>query len=178
MTSETVLYWKCLIKHLQHESFTEELEGILPELSIFCNYISDFLATISSRENEMWINHMQKFILLQLFEISTTFDLCDEVGRKKLNELICNTLMSNNWTEKLIECIVTHLQKIIPDVNNRLDILANIISEIRLPLKETITTQVSEEQQHQINLQVSSYYSKYLNTSILNAKKKYNNYTI
>lgn len=165
LTSETVLYWKCLIKHLQHESFTEELEEILPELSTFCNYISDFITTISSRENEMWVNHMQKFILLQLFEISTTYDLCDEVGRKKLNELICNTLMSNNWTEKLIECIVTHLQKIIPDVNSRLDTLANIISEIRLPLKETTTTQVSEEQQHQINLQVSSYSSKYLNIS-------------
>lgn len=157
LASETVLYWKCLVKHLQRESYTEELERILPELSTFCTYITDFSATISVKQNETWVNHMQKFILLQLFEIATTYDLSDELGRRKLNELICNTLMSNHWTEKIIECIVSHLQKVIPDVNTRLDTLANIISEIRLPLKETTTTQISEEQQDEINFKVILY---------------------
>lgn len=156
LTSETVLYWKCLVKYLQNESCTEELERILPELSTFCNYISDFLMTISMPQTETWVNHMNKFILLQLFEITTTYDLSDEVGRKNLNDLIRNTLMGNFWTEKIIECIVAHLQYVIPDVHTRLDTLANIISEIRLPLKEVMTqTQISEEQQHEINIKVS-----------------------
>ncbi|XP_031831534.1 chromosome associated protein G [Nomia melanderi] len=151
--SENVLYWKCLIKHLYRESYTEQLEIILPELSVFCAYISDFIASISIDQNEMWVNEMQKFILLQLFEIVTTYDLSDEVGRQKLNELICNTLMSSYWSEKIIQCTVTHLQKVIPDVNTRLDVLANIISDIRLPLKEpTQSNQVSETQQHDMNL--------------------------
>ncbi|CAL7949788.1 unnamed protein product [Xylocopa violacea] len=153
LVSENVLYWKCVVKHFQREC-TEEMDKILPELSIFCNYISDFLATMATQQNETWVNHMKKFILLQLFEISTTYDLSDEVGRKNLKELICSTLMSNHWTEKIIECIVTHLEKVIPDVGSRLDILANIISEIRLPLREaTQATQISEEQQDQINFQ-------------------------
>ncbi|XP_033356774.1 condensin complex subunit 3 [Bombus vosnesenskii] len=151
--SETALYWRCLVKYVQRESCTEELETILPELSMFCNYISNFLTAISTQQTETWVNHMQKFVLLQLFEIVTTYDLSDEVGRKKLNELIRNILMGNYWTEKLVECAVTHLKNVIPDVNSRLDTLANIISEIRLPLKETITqTQITEEQQHEINL--------------------------
>ncbi|CAD1469487.1 unnamed protein product [Heterotrigona itama] len=153
LTSETVLYWRCLVKYLQNGSCTEELERILPELSTFCNYISDFLMTISTPQNETWVNHMHKFILLQLFEITTTYDLSDEVGRKNLNDLIRNILMGNFWTEKIIECVVAHLQYIIPDVHTRLDTLANIISEIRLPLKEVMTqTQISEEQQHEINI--------------------------
>ncbi|OAD60372.1 Condensin complex subunit 3 [Eufriesea mexicana] len=154
LVSETALYWKCLVKHLhrRNESCTEELERILPELSTFCTYITDFLITISTKQYETWENHMQKFILLQLFEIAITYDLSDELGRRNLKELICNTLMSNHWTEKIIECIVSHLQKVIPDVNTRLDTLANIISEIRLPLKETIITQISEEQQDEINI--------------------------
>lgn len=161
LSSETVLYWRCLVKYVQRESCTEELETILPELSMFCNYISDFLTAISTQQTETWVNHMQKFVLLQLFEIVTTYDLSDEVGRKKLNELIRNILMGNYWTEKLVECAVTHLKNVIPDVNSRLDTLANIISEIRLPLKETITqTQITEEQQHEINLKVS-WYSQY-----------------
>ncbi|XP_076748823.1 chromosome associated protein G [Xylocopa sonorina] len=153
LTSENVLYWKCVIKHFQCK-YIEEMDKILPELSIFCNYISDFLATMPTQQNETWVIHMKQFILLQLFEISTTYDLSDEVGRKKLKELISNTLMSNHWTEKIIECIVTHLENVIPDVGSRLDILANIISEIRLPLKEaTQTRQISEKQQDQINFQ-------------------------
>ncbi|KOC59737.1 Condensin complex subunit 3 [Habropoda laboriosa] len=153
LVSENALYWKCLVKHLQREMCTEELETIIPELSNFCTYISDFLVTMSAQQSEKWVYHTQKFILLQLFEIITTYDLSDEVGRKKLNEVICNTLMSNHCSEQIIEHIVTHLQKVIPDVNSRLDILANIISEIRLPLKETqVHTQISEEQQHEINM--------------------------
>ncbi|XP_076666914.1 chromosome associated protein G [Andrena cerasifolii] len=152
LNSENVLYWNCLVKHLQRESCTEELEKILPELSTFCTYISDFVTAISTQQTELWVNHMQKFILLQLFEITITYDLSDEVGRKKLNELICNTLVGNYWTEKIIECIVKHLAKVIPDVNSRFSTLANIISEIRLPLKEPVATQISEEQQHEINM--------------------------
>ncbi|CAK9813926.1 Condensin complex subunit 3 [Anthophora quadrimaculata] len=153
LTSENALYWKCLVKHLQGEGCTEELERIIPELSNFCIYISDFLVTMSAHQSEKWVYHMQKFILLQLFEIITTYDLSDEVGRKKLDELICNTLMTNHCSEQIIEHTVTHLQKVIPDVNSRLDTLANIISEIRLPLKETqVHTQISEEQQHEINM--------------------------
>ena len=153
LLSENVLYWRCLVKYFHRECLTEEVENILPELSVFCTYISDFLTKISENQNKTWENHMMKFILLQLFEIATAYDLSDEVGRNKLNQLICNTLMSNHCTESIIECIVTHLQKVIPDVNSRLDTLANVISEIRLPLKETQTTQISEQQQQQIPVQ-------------------------
>ncbi|XP_053986177.1 condensin complex subunit 3-like [Hylaeus volcanicus] len=153
LTTENVLYWKCLVKHLCRGACTEELERIVPELSIFCTHISDFLTSISINQNETWENHMQKFILLQLFEIATTYDLSDELGRKKLNELICNTLLSNYWSEKIIECVVSHLENVIPDVNSRVDTLAHVISDIRLPLKEsTQVTQISEHQQDENNL--------------------------
>ncbi|XP_003705431.1 chromosome associated protein G [Megachile rotundata] len=153
LVSENVLYWKCLVNYFHKDSRTEELESILPELSTFCTYISDFQVKVFENQNKTWESHMLNFILLQLFEIVTTYDLSDEVGRKKLNDLICNTLMTDYCTESIIECIVSHLQKVIPDTNSRLDTLANIISEIRLPLRETQTTQISEEQQHEINLQ-------------------------
>ncbi|XP_078038064.1 chromosome associated protein G [Augochlora pura] len=153
LTSENIFYWKCLIKHFHHESSVEQLEMISPELSTFCTYISDYVASISTDQSDVWMKHMQEFIHLQLFEIATMYDLSDEVGRKKLNELICNTLMSTYWSEKIIECVVTHLQKVLPDVNTRVDVLANIISDIRLPLKEaTQSLQISEKQQHDLTL--------------------------
>ncbi|XP_054016614.1 condensin complex subunit 3-like [Hylaeus anthracinus] len=154
LTTENVLYWRCLLKYLYQNEYTEELEQVVPELSTFCTYISDFLRSMSTNQSEIWVNHMQKFILLQLFEITTTYDLSDELGRKKLKELICNNLLSNYWSVKIIGCTVTHLQKVIPDVNSRIDTLAHIISDIRLPLKEpSQVTQISEYQLDELNVQ-------------------------
>ncbi|XP_043255014.1 condensin complex subunit 3-like [Colletes gigas] len=160
LVTENVLYWRRLVKHIYSENHTEELEKIIPELSMFCTYISDFLKLMSAGETETWVNNMQKFILLQLFEIVTTYDLSDELGRKKLSELICNTLISNHWSEKIIECIVSHLQYVVPDVNSRVNILCNVISDIRAPLMEPSQVeqvpQLSKYQQEKINVQIAS----------------------
>ncbi|GAB1863840.1 Condensin complex subunit 3 [Camponotus japonicus] len=154
ISNENVLFWKCVIKHLQYLSCTEELELIIPELSGFCTYIRDYMTLISFKSYEVWEKECHKFILLQLFEISTTYDLADEVGRKKLNELMVDALMSDHCYDKIIECIVNHLAKVVPDTNNMLNIIANIISEIRLPSYENVDTeQVTVEQQQEKNMQ-------------------------
>lgn len=156
LTNENVLYWKCIIRHLYHLSCMEELELMIPELSEFCKYICDFITLISSQSYETWERESQKFILLQLFEISTTYDLSDEAGRKKLNEVIIDTLMSDHCSTKIIECLVNHLAKVIPEPSNMLNAIANVISETRLPLKENVVTQqITGEQQHENNMQVS-----------------------
>lgn len=159
VSNENVLFWKCVIKHLQRLSCTEELELIIPELSGFCKYIRDYMTFISSKSYEVWEKECHKFILLQLFEISTTYDLADEVGRKNLIELLIDTLLSDHCSDKIIECIVSHLAKVVPDTSNMLNIIANVISETRLPLNENLdtqsTTQVTVEQQQEKNMQVS-----------------------
>lgn len=156
LTNENVLYWKCIIQHLHRLSYTEELELMIPELSEFCKYICDFIALISSQAHETWEKENHKFILLQLFEISIMYDLSDEVGRKNLYEVIIDTLMSDLCNSKIIQCLVSHLAKVIPETNNMLNAIANVISETRLPLKENVVTQqVTAEQQHENNMQVS-----------------------
>ncbi|XP_011876337.1 PREDICTED: condensin complex subunit 3 [Vollenhovia emeryi] len=153
LINENALYWKCIIQHLQHHCCTEELELIIPELSEFCKYICDFISFISSQPHELWEKENHMFILLQLFEISTTYDLSDEVGRKNLHEVIINTLMSDHCSTKIIQCLVSHLTKVIPDASSMLTAVANIISEIRLPLKENVATQqITAEQQHENNM--------------------------
>ncbi|XP_032674669.1 condensin complex subunit 3 isoform X2 [Odontomachus brunneus] len=154
LSNENVLYWKCVINHLYHLSLTEELELIIPELTGFCNYIREFIAFISSKQYEEWEKQCHKFILLQLFEITEKYDLSDEVGRKNLQEVIIDTLMSDYCSNKIIECIVDHLAKVALNINSMLDLVANVISETRLPLKESaLTQQISEEQQKDNNVQ-------------------------
>lgn len=154
LSNENVLYWKCVINHLHHVSCIEELDLIIPELSAFCNYIRDFIALISSDQYK-WEKQCPKFILLQLFEIVEKYDLSDEVGRKNLQEVIIDTLMSDHCSNKIIECIVSHLAKVVPHNNNMLNLVANVISETRLPLKASASTQqMTEEQQTDNTVQV------------------------
>lgn len=156
LTNENALYWKCVIIHLHRLAYTEELELIIPELSEFCKYICDFITRIASQSHEAWEKENDNFILLQLFEISTMYDLSDEVGRKNLNQVIIDTLMSEHCSTKIIECIVSHLAKVIPEANMMLSEIANVISETRLPLKENVVTQqITADQQHENNMQVS-----------------------
>ncbi|XP_025154872.1 condensin complex subunit 3 isoform X2 [Harpegnathos saltator] len=153
LSCENALYWKCVTNHLHNLSCTEELDLIIPELSAFCNYICEFIAFISSKQYEEWEKQCHKFILLQLFEITEKYDLSDEVGRKNLQEIIIDGLMSNHCCNKIIECLVHQLDKVVPNISNMLDLVANVISEIRLPLpKESTSTQQASEEKQENNI--------------------------
>ncbi|XP_020300506.1 condensin complex subunit 3 isoform X2 [Pseudomyrmex gracilis] len=142
LSNENALYWKSLIQHLQNLSCTDEVELIIPELSEFCTYIREFITLMSSESYDSYERTGHKFILLQLLEISKTYDLSDEVGRKNLKEVMIDTLMSDHCSANIIECIVNHLAKVIPDVNSFLDVIVNVINDTRLPPKESV---ISEE---------------------------------
>ncbi|XP_015584822.1 condensin complex subunit 3 [Cephus cinctus] len=152
LQSEIVLYWRCLVDYLRRSSYTDELEEFLPELSIFCTYIREYLALLSSKEYQPWEQLTQKIILNQLFEIAKIYDLSDESGRANLKQLIFDALMTEHCSQQVTESIVKYLEVIIPDVDSRLNSLTHIISELRMPLKQQVTTQISEEELHTINM--------------------------
>ncbi|XP_025155533.1 condensin complex subunit 3-like [Harpegnathos saltator] len=152
LSCENTLYWKCVINHLHNLSCTEELDLVIPELSAFCNYICEFIAFISSKQYEEWEKQHHKFILLQLFEITEKYDLSDEVGRKNLQKIIIDALMSDHCCNKIIDCIVHQLDKVVPNISNMLDLVANVISETRLPLKESTSTQQAPEEKQESNI--------------------------
>ncbi|XP_023289112.1 condensin complex subunit 3 [Orussus abietinus] len=163
LTSESVLYWRCLIEHLKSINFIasdSEMDEFLPELTKFCKYIRDFLGDINSMELQICERMGHNFILLQLFEIIKMYDLADEVGRSNLKQLILNTLMIENCPRTVIQCIVLHLEEVDPDVNGRLTALTHVISELRIPSKQTVAStlmQVSEEEEQQIRVKKAKF---------------------
>ncbi|KAK0164610.1 hypothetical protein PV328_003221 [Microctonus aethiopoides] len=151
LTAENVLYWRCYVEHLHKESSVELLEDCLPELTKFCDYIRDYETKMSAEEYSQIEMSLRKFILGELFELAKTYDLSDEVGRLNLMQLIQDTLMSDNCSEKIIESIVVHYETIVPNVANRLNALAHVISEIRIPTKQQtiVVEQLSDDEQHE-----------------------------
>lgn len=69
--------------------------------------------------------------------------------------------MSDHCSDKIVDCAVRYLTKVIPDANNMLNTIANVISEIRLPSKESAVTQENTvQQQQENNVEVSIEYWK------------------
>ncbi|XP_015175226.1 PREDICTED: condensin complex subunit 3-like [Polistes dominula] len=155
LSSENSLYWRCVAKHFHTISCFDLLERILPELSNFCKYINDFLTMMSSKSFEQWEKRTHQFILLQLFEIIKFFDLSDEAGRNNLRELILNVLLTNHCSEKIIECVVKYFENVVPDVNQRIDLLANTIQTLRMPMKDSmeIVPEISAKEKHQNDME-------------------------
>lgn len=156
VTSESVLYWRCLVEHLYRESCADDVEHCLPELTKFCTYIRDFVTMIESNEYEASDLLTLKFILYQLFKIAETYDLSDEIGRANLNQLILDTLLSEQCSEKVAESIVLYLETVEPNVEARLNSLAHVISEIRIATRQPVPTQISEEDESRKKYEVKN----------------------
>ena len=154
LTSESVLYWRCLVEFLKNENLTEEMDLILPELSFFCTYINDFNKTINNEENQHEFS-TKRFIFRQLFEIAKLCDLADELGRTNLKELILQTLQKHRCTEKMCKCLVSLLDDVVPDVDSRISLLVEVINEIRVPTNIKDVEIMSDNEIHKIKMEIS-----------------------
>lgn len=157
LTSEVVLYWRCLAEHLNQEAQIEAFEEIVSELSPFCAYIKEYITMMGSKKCNQWEIVLHKFILHQLFEMVKVYDLSDELGRKNLKELILETLISEHTSEKITECTVLYLEKVMPNVNERIAAIVEVINELMMPTKtsEVAPVIVSDAEREEKSLNVS-----------------------
>ena len=94
LNSETVTYWRYLVKfvHEQVQKGVSEaepfLEQILPELSDYCDYVRAFFSEITAARETMTEEEKQEndeeseasFVGLSLIEMTSFFDLSEEVN--------------------------------------------------------------------------------------------------
>lgn len=96
----------------------EEIDLIIPELSVFCSYIDAYCRT---RKREMDKFEAMEFqhILLSLMEILHMFDLGDEIGRGNLQNLLENLLKNYSLDEKVVEIIVKCAENLMTNQDTR-----------------------------------------------------------
>lgn len=155
LSSESVIYWRSVVDHFHHEGFHSEMDKILPDLSKFCQYIRQFIGHMKIGERVDWEKITQRFILIELFKIAKFYDLSDEVGRDNLKELILDTLKTESNSELLVDCVIKQLVVIVPDIETRLHLLADVISERRMPLtSDNDSVPMSEAEKHEREMKV------------------------
>lgn len=148
---ECLIVWKVIIKF--HQDYTEgkhknDGEGdemseeeqnetitnavIFPELSVFCDYIEKFMdefkVTPGSEAKYQMLNFSH--CLIVLLEIAQLNDLGDEIGRKRLQEVLKKILIEHDVSEHVIKEIAHVIELIITDRDARLKIFNDIVADM------------------------------------------------
>ncbi|XP_068536096.1 condensin complex subunit 3 [Anas acuta] len=143
LTAENVLYWRCLCEHLKSkaEEGDDLLEQILPETAVYADYLLSYIQSmpvLSEEQKEDFTcfeNLMTKeFIGQQLIHIIGCMDTTEEGGRKHLLLVLQKILILPATSTALVPLLVERLLSIIKDDDRRIQIVAEIISEVREPI--------------------------------------------
>ena len=163
LTPETAVYWRNLARFMYDEVETKGilaaapyLESLLPELSKFCQYIRHFILEHDSRCQKDSQNQGSQqseedeedkeakevawfFVAKQLIEMTSVFDLADEMGRNNLAKLCRELLLSRKVTTDFVDPVVRIFTIVQANPTSRIQEIAETIAELREPLllKET-----------------------------------------
>ncbi|NXW62073.1 CND3 protein, partial [Eurystomus gularis] len=143
LTAENVLYWRCLCEYLKSKGEEGEalLEEMLPETSVYADYLLSYLKNMPVLTEEQkedfncFENLMTKeFIGQQLILIIDCIDTTEEGGRKHLFVTLQKILVLPTTPTALIPLLVERLLSIVKDDDKRIQIIAELISEVREPV--------------------------------------------
>ncbi|XP_032772098.1 condensin complex subunit 3 [Rattus rattus] len=143
LTPEIALYWCTLCEYLKSKGDEGEefLEQILPEPAVYAEYLVSYIQGFPVVNEEQksdftYIGNLmtREFIGQQLILIIKSLDTSEEGGRKRLLAILQETLTLPTTPISLFSFIVERLLHIVTDDSKRIQIVTEIISEIRAPI--------------------------------------------
>ncbi|XP_057282683.1 condensin complex subunit 3 isoform X3 [Pezoporus wallicus] len=143
LTAENVVYWRCLCEYLKSKGEEGEvlLEQMLPEPAIYADYLLSYLQnmpvlTEEQREDFTCFENLmtKEFIGQQLILIIGCMDTTEEGGRKHLLVTLQKILILPVISAALISLLTERLLNIVNDDDRRIQIIAEIISEVCEPI--------------------------------------------
>ncbi|KAJ1214296.1 hypothetical protein NDU88_001919 [Pleurodeles waltl] len=162
LTPENVLYWKSLCEFVKSKGDEGEasLEHILPEPAVYAEYLLSYLRSlpILTEEEKADFNRIEdsmtkEFIGQQLIHIISCLDTTEEGGRKRLIAVLQEILVLPSTSSSLIASLVEILISIIKDDDRRIQIVAEIISELREPIVSVdVPVDATESRKRQLKI--------------------------
>ncbi|XP_051994084.1 condensin complex subunit 3 [Xyrauchen texanus] len=143
LTCENMLYWRALCEFVKSKGDEGEelLEKLLPEAAIFAEYLYSYLKTISQLSEEQRADMTQlemvmtqEFVGQQLILLVGCLDTSEEGGRKRMVAVLQDILVLPNTPTSLIGPLVEKLIGILRDETQKLQVIAEIISDVREPI--------------------------------------------
>lgn len=143
LTCENVLYWRALCEFVKSKGNEGEelLEQLLPEAAIYAEYLYSFLKSITqlseAQRTDMTQLEMvmtQEFVGQQLILLVGCLDTSEEGGRKRMVAVLQEILVMPNTPVSLIGLLVEKLVNILRDDAQKIQMVAEIISDVREPI--------------------------------------------
>ncbi|XP_031571204.1 condensin complex subunit 3-like [Actinia tenebrosa] len=156
---ETAFYWRCLGEHIKSLGVEGEdlLDLLLPEVSVFCQYVQGYTEKEYSSIPEINEGQAmpQTFVAQQLLLLMGVVDLSDEVGRKRLGQLIHDLLVSPFIPESLVEVLLSRNNEVQEEEEARIQELVEVIADVRQPIVMVEST-LSQEEERKKELQLAT----------------------
>ncbi|XP_036444772.1 condensin complex subunit 3 isoform X3 [Colossoma macropomum] len=143
LTCENVLYWRaaCEFVKAKGDEGEELLEKLLPEPAIFAEYLYSYLKSVPLLSEEQRADMTQlelvmtkEFIGQQLILLVGCLDTTEEGGRRRVLAVLKEMLLLPNTPLSLIGQLVQKLVGILHDDQQRITVMAEIISDLREPI--------------------------------------------
>ncbi|KAM9027690.1 condensin complex subunit 3 [Ara ararauna] len=161
LTAENVVYWRCLCEYLKSKGEEGEilLEQMLPEPAIYADYLLSYLQnmpvlTEEQREDFACFENLmtKEFIGQQLILIIGCMDTTEEGGRKHLLVTLQKILILPVISTALISPLTERLLSIVNDDDRRIQIIAEIISEVCEPIATVEQPDATEIRKQELKL--------------------------
>uniref|UniRef100_A0A673GVV4 Condensin complex subunit 3-like n=1 Tax=Sinocyclocheilus rhinocerous TaxID=307959 RepID=A0A673GVV4_9TELE len=164
LTCENVLYWRALCEFVKNKGNEGEelLEQLLPEAAIFAEYLYSYLKSITQLSEEQRADMTQlemvmtqEYIGQQLILLVGCLDISEEGGRmcSRMVAVLQDILLMPNTPTSLIGLLVEKLIGIVRDDAQKIQMVAEIISDVRepiLPISEPVDE--NEKRRKQVKL--------------------------
>lgn len=129
LTPESAFLAKVFIKFLQVNNMDERLDEVLPEVITHAanlSYYTDIYHATSLEDKPEY-----EFIISQLLETCMSLDYADEVGRRKVFELLRSIMVSNEVIDDHLTRIVRLFRIVSSDERDFTRTMIEIISDIQ-----------------------------------------------
>ncbi|KAJ8247413.1 hypothetical protein GJAV_G00246110 [Gymnothorax javanicus] len=143
LTCEKVLYWRALCQFVKSkgDEGEEMLEQLLPEAAVFAEYLYGYLQSIpvltdeeKSDFSKVELSMTKEFIGQELITLVGCLDTEEEGGRKRVLTVLQEMLVLPNTPTALVALLVEKLVSLLKDDDRRIQVVAEIISDVREPI--------------------------------------------
>uniref|UniRef100_A0A8C1NHN0 Non-SMC condensin I complex, subunit G n=1 Tax=Cyprinus carpio TaxID=7962 RepID=A0A8C1NHN0_CYPCA len=139
LTCENVLYWRALCEFVKSKGNEGEelLEQLLPEAAIFAEYLCSITGLSEEQKADMTqleIAMTQEFVGQQLIILVGCLDTSEEGGRKRMVAVLQEILVMPKTPTSLIGLLVEKLIGLLRDETQKIQMVAEIISDVREPI--------------------------------------------
>ncbi|KAF0037422.1 hypothetical protein F2P81_010296 [Scophthalmus maximus] len=179
LTCENVLYWRALCEFVKAkgDEGDEMLEQVLADAATYADYIYGYLRAVPALSEEQRADFTQlelvmtkEFISQQLIHLIGCLDTNEEGGRKRVLAVLQEMLALPQTPSSLVSLLTEKLLALISDDQRRVQIVAEIISDVREPIMEA-SQPVDENESRRQQVQLAE-----VKVRILEAKQTLEDY--